>query len=841
MAPLASSQIHSGAPLRAASEVKPKMAVKRPQLRPQHWIALPTALILASSLGCAPQAKPDGQAAEAPGATSPALQVAQEAALPKGRVQGLVATPDGKGDYRPVSGAKVSVGGVSGVTGADGTYRLDGVAPGDHELVASAEGMPELRRPVSLSPVAGLDKANVLLQAPARQLLQAPATGIAPFTATVSGVVTDPRGAAMNGASVKVLCNVANFPANSVPGGLNTTVSANGNGFYTVSMTNVQASPASPGQVQVTANGTSPGAVRLETVDVYALAITGSTVVVNPQCKAFTRPGTPSFPNGTFSPPGNDARIRCDYMSGRSDEFYIRLTSGGSTYDVLPNSQIVLTPAAGATPPYGETTFRIPFTMPAGTFTARIVPFGQTTQMTAASPSFVTAYTQTDLDADISYGATNSLTDTTTNRTIYTAKLIGNDEVQYALRLNNASASVSQDLRVEGTVKPGTVIASAAYSANGGPDVAIPGGSITQPDGTGRFGVQGFNAPTAGNVIVKVNFRVPFGFARGTLFDLTSPALKMVSAGLTKATPPAVPTPANIPVANVDPANLVIRKTITNDGIADDGVGLVRIEIGASGAALGNMLAWGAFRISDRTKTNQVTAASKATYLGTATLPAAGTALGLTGADRLVVSIDGGATQTVNVLANNWDLETFNGFVNAVLNQSGTKVSAIRTGANRFQLERTEQGTTRTLQVTTDSSANLLARLGLTAGPVVAGSNGVLPDFALTFSAQQGTSLWSMPSANRSLRQEADGSVVAEFDVQPPTAFGVAADEIASLVIQYRVRGPAGVGATSLGGGGANPFGTRVLNTNLVPPFDNIGFNQLLSNGVGDPAVVGNI
>ena len=59
----------------------------------------------------------------------------------------------------------------------------------------------------------------------------------------------------------------------------------------------------------MTANGTSPGGLKLETTDVYAFNLTTATLVANPQCKAFTQPGIPSWPNGSFGKEGTTSTI----------------------------------------------------------------------------------------------------------------------------------------------------------------------------------------------------------------------------------------------------------------------------------------------------------------------------------------------------------------------------------------------------------------------------------------------------------------------------------------------------------------------------------------------------
>ncbi|CAN5715986.1 hypothetical protein BH10ACT1_BH10ACT1_05690 [soil metagenome] len=72
------------------------------------------------------------------------IKVDSAGALVPGSVQGTVT--DGSGD--PITGATVATAGASTTTSATGTYRLDGLSSGEHELTASAPGKAQVSRSV---------------------------------------------------------------------------------------------------------------------------------------------------------------------------------------------------------------------------------------------------------------------------------------------------------------------------------------------------------------------------------------------------------------------------------------------------------------------------------------------------------------------------------------------------------------------------------------------------------------------------------------------------------------------------------------------------------------------
>ena len=771
--------------------------------------------------------------------------------LPVGTVSGVIASFDGKA-FVPVVGATVRAEGVSGtaVTDAEGRYTMGGLPSGNVLLTATKEGFNESSLQVTLSPVAGVSRVNIAMAAPKRVLQGNNGTQ----TAIITGVVTDPRGSALGGATVKVLSNAGTNGFN-LP-----LVTADANGFYTASLPSIAVSALSPSQVQVTARGTSPGGVKLESTEVKALALTSTSLVVNAQCDAFTRPGTPSFPNGSYGPMDTVATLEATNMSSRVDEFYIELSSGGKTYGVLPNT-VIITDATPTTLQRGTVTFRIPFTLPANTFTARIVPFGQALQATAASGSFVTVYTQADLDTDVSYAVNSALVDNTTTTGMNSATFLGGETAQYRITLANSSTSVSQDMEVAGTAPVGSTISSITVTPTVGgvaqAPVTLTAANITQPaPADGKWSIRGMSLPTRqggsnGQAFVQVNVVAPVTLNNGDNFAITGLSARMVSANLTKTVAPA--DSGNLTVANVDKAAFTITsKTITDVGVANDGLARVTLVLTPTGSA-----ALGRFTLTDTTRTDMVASAAKATITGTETpLPPIGTSLGLTTADKLVLRVDGGAPITIGIPSASMDLETLCGFINNYTGLFGL-VNATRTVDNRFRLERTVAGTTRTLQIiagVNETTDNFLDRVivgsGTTltafkaAAPVataVAGTDSIIAEYTGTGAAvrQSANTVWGFVTGADSI-QNSDGSVTARFSIDPPAAFGGTDTFTTPITIDYRLRKESGA-ALTLGGGVGATFGASTTFFNLLNPFTDATKNQAMNKTVADPATVNNL
>lgn len=775
-----------------------------------------------------------------------AQQVQAPQTLAAGTLNGTVATYDGS-KFVPVANAQVSLDGTqfTAHTDSDGRYTIAGVAPGAYKVTASKDGMVAGTHDVYMNSVMGTPRVNIALQSPQRTLLDAVPGA---QNVTVSGVVTDPRGSALGGAAVKVLSNTGG--PNSA--GYNSTrdtqggITSDAAGFYTIVIPNVVVSPTRPGQVQVTANGTSPGGVKLETTDVYAYNLTTATLVANPQCKAFTQPANPTWPNGTFGSMGSNATVKADWLSSRTDEFYVELYCAGSgnnlsqTYGVLPDS-ITATPANGATPPNGVASFRIPFTMPGPTFVARIVPFGLTSQFGNVAgrgnnvpAPFVTNYLIGDLatkgsfeyDVDFQPGAT-LVNNTSHTGTANNGLFVSGDNVTYNLSIINRDPSVSQDIQLTGTAPAGCSGISGTYvtyqdnatgatppmGANGGSGtataVAFPAGSITGPDASGKFTVGGFTLPlatvNAGGTVTKVgradlvlNFTSPFGMATGFTFGLSGITTKMVSANLTKAlsNPPGVTN--GMAASNMDVAQITMGpKVYTNEAGGSNGIGVVGFVVTPTAAS-----AAGQIRITDRCYTNSPVGSS-ATITGTTVLPAAGTAMGFANGDHIDITTEGGVTTSHTILAS-WDLETLCAFINVV----NPNVTASRDASNHFQVVRKIQGTSNTVQINVSSSASVATKLGLTPGSTALGTNGAKADFTAATAAITGGGAYTF--TNTSYVQNSDGSVTSMFTLTPPTA---AFTFTAPVTVQYRIQRLDGQPLT-LGNGQSAPFGASITAVN---------------------------
>lgn len=764
----------------------------------------PMVVTLAATLSlvaCAPAMK------NTPLSVSPPTVSTAEDVLPAGTMQGLVAAYDGH-DFVPVAGATIRLVGTNKttVTDAQGHYGFTGVQPGSYQVSATKDGYLGSTNQVVMNPVMGTPRVNLAL-APTNYHTAA----LAAVTATVSGVVTDPRGAALPNANVKVLSNVANNGAGS-----NTSVTANANGFYTVSLANCAVSASSPGVVQATANGKSPGNVHLESSAVTAAALTGSALVLNVPADACDEPGAPTWPNGTYAAANASATLNASPLSTRTDEFYVELKSGGMTYDVLPNS----------VDNAGNAVFRIPYTMPASTFTAAIVPFGVAKLESGWSKTpFVTQYTSAQFNSDVSYSPDSAFASSTITNLIDGNRFFGTNTGSYKLTLSNANSSVSPDIKLSGTVPAGTTIASATASAT-----AIPTASISQPDGSGNWSISGFNLPAsgtagvgqAGKCAVVITFKSPLASAQGTAFKVSNLGVSMPSAGYSKTTGPVTPTAITVDGLDLASADgFKIQKTYGDDGTLGNGVGVVTITITPGSKSTG----LGALRITDTSKTDLTSAAQYASITGNVTEPAAGTAIGVTTADKLVIDVDGGAGVTVPVFSNSVDLENLCGQITNFTGLSGL-VKAYRDSNNHFVLQRLKQSTTATVEIDPTSTANMLAKLGVASGTVVAGTNGCQASYATATATMPGGTGWTIAGTgtNGGTVQNSDGSVTATFSVTPPSSYSAGDNATKVLTIKYDIV-KAGGAALTLGQGSGNaangsPFGVLLTGINYTKYSD---------------------
>lgn len=790
---------------------------------------------------CTPQqALQQNRVVDIPGAVE---QVQKQAVLPVGTFTGLVAAWDGAA-FKPVAGAQVTVQGraTAATTDENGIYTFAGLAPGAYTVQVVKDGFETHAGQVSLSPVAGTPRVNVALNKAGFALKQ-----IAPFTATVTGVVKDPRGSALPTATVRIVSNAG--------AGANKTVTANVNGFYSTTLDNASVSPLSPGQVQVTAFGTTPGGVRVEVSNVAAKNLQSSSLVVDPICDAFTRPTNLTFPTGTFAPMGSNAQLKAETMSTRADEFYIELSSGGQKYAVLADSVQPTAAGPNNTPPQScIITFRIPFTLPSNTFTAKIVPFGIGTAGVVAGSAFVVSYTVANFDADVTYGV-SSFVDATNQVSINADPVFASGETgTYTTTLNNASLDVSQDIRLKGRIPVGSVIGAVKVTTFKNnvqvASVTLPAGNVSQPSQTGDWTITGFNIPSRqggfdGRAVVEIPFQTSPAAPRGTTIQVTNLAVEMPSATLAKTAVPA--NSATLTTASIDltAGGNGIRfvptgggnfsKEILQDALNVGGKAIVRLRI-EPGA---NTNALGAIKITDTTASNVVTIASNAVLTGTVTQPASPTAIGLIASDHLDVSVDGGTPIVINLPpdAATLSLSTFLFIASSQLNAQG--VTCTRDANGKFAMTRSAQGSNATIRVMNTSTAGILGVLGYTANQLAAGGDGLTTNFSLVVNGGesqiiQAANAWTLQNASST--HNAGGSVTANFTIVPPAANGNAgfADEIVLDYVITRTGG--GTAVFNLGGGGA-VMGPRMTFFNLLSPYSTVAQDVTIPNTIGQTKV----
>ena len=826
------------------------------------WLALPLAATVAIT-ACAPQAtQQTSRAADIPAAVE---QVQQAKMLPVGTFAGMVATFD-EGRFVPVVGATVKVEGADGtaVTDVDGQYVFNGLKPGDYKVVVTKDGFQQGEGEVKLSPVAGTPRVNVAMNKPSYALNQA---AITPFSATVTGVVTDPRGAALPNATVRV--------ATTAGTGTNQIVPANANGFYTVTVANMAASPISPGYIQVTAFGTTPGGVKVEVDKVWAKPVTSASLVVNARCDAFTLPQNMTHPAGTFTPMGaTNAEIDVEWMSTRADEFYLRLDYAGGTFAVLPES-ITNTPAVDPAPQKCKIKYRVPFTFPpnVSTYKIYVVPFGINTAAAdvTSDTNLVVQYTEANFSSDIDYQAPHTLVDYTRGaaealpapndvsvpNNVNNGKFVAGENALYRLTITNENNTIAPDLRVKGTATPGSTIASAkVITTDPVPAVPvvttinIPPANIVGPDGSGNFTVSGFTIPksSAAGVAdalaeVQITFASPATLAPAGTFSVSALEVGMPSAGHKDTVIDVAQPTVSLTASGIDRNALKfdsVTKLIAAGAANDDGYALVTLTINPGAGSN----AFGAIKITDVTMTNRPVPAAKATLTGTQVLPADNTSLGLRGSgnplgqDQLGLIVDGGAEKVVPIPSDACDLITLNAFINGFV----TGVTATRDSNNRIKIERnTAGGAPLNIVIGPSTTANTLTRLGFTSAQVaVAGSNGVQARFetdgakplnpSITTAGAAGAA-WEFVTASSTSTHAAGGALTANFVIRPviPAVPPGVYDPTEVITINYVIEQMGGGTGLNLGGGGA-AMGARITNINQVTPFTVLGRDVLINS-----------
>ncbi len=752
--------------------------------------------LAALASGCAFGARPTAPAIAqgAAAARPPLLQAPGPGGLVAGRV--MVHAQDG---FRPLAGAQVTApdGGIVG-SDAEGRYALTNVRPGPQTIRVTHSDFAPRDHAVVVIPGVGTPRAHVLLAPRPYGLRQA-----GRFDADVTGVVYDPRGAALGGAAVNLTCGQA-------LGGRGAAVvtTADRDGFFAASLLNVSPDVAPP-IVSFSASGTTPGGVPVRTMAVEQATLSGPRLVLNVQALQFPDVGMPDVVGATYVAPGATGEIVAGNLSARADEYHLELESGGETFEALPLS---VAP--------GLASFRVPEALPDTLFAVRVVPFGRTPRRSNASPTFVTVYTPADLDRDVGFAPDSAISDVTeATNSINGGRFMAGDVARYTITLTNANPRVSPLLELVGRMPAGAT--GLAATAAGGA-VALEG-----PDGAGLFRVGGLKVPAGGQLAVVVDFKSPVTAANGLSFGPTALALEMPMPGLTRPTAPGLPRP--LVVAGVDQAAFTFGKVIEDNGVAADGRGQVVLTLRPVGT-----LAGAAFKVTDATKTEVASAATAARFAGTVDMRAAGAALGLSTNDVLDLKIDGNTAPQVKIFGPGYDAETLIGQINTTDGLAG-KIKASRAGGI-FVLERVDQGAGKTLEIlATAPSAHLRAVLGL---PTGLRKSGCQADFTSGTAVQPNGTRWSVTTSGVGWNG-ATGLTSATIVLRPPGVFQPGDEPSSPITFTYDVVKLNGTSA-AFGGGTGAAAGSRTLSYNLLAPFtDTHADRPFTRTGPDAPAVDG--
>lgn len=711
-----------------------------------------------------------------------------------GLVEGRVMTRV-DGAFRPVAAARVVLaGGARTVTDVQGRYALADVPAGARDVQVTHPDFNTASHPVVVMPGVGTPRAHILLAPRAYGLRQA-----ARIDADVTGAVYDPRGAALAGATVTLGC------ARALGGrGANITTTTDGDGFFAATLRNL-AEEAGAATVTYAAAGTTPGGVPVQTDAVGSAALEGARLALNIQALSFPDPGAPRIVGSAFVGAGATGEIAAANLSARADEYYLELVSDANTFDALP-----LTVGAG------QATFRVPAALPDTLFGVRVVPFGRSSRRSTASSSFITVYTQDDLERDISYGPTGGVVDISPAiDSINVTRFMAGDIGRFSFTLINANPRITPELEVSGTMPAGTVGVSSSV------------GALDGPDGSGTYRLRGLSVPSGGELPVTIDFRSPLSAQNGQTFGPASLAVTMPAVGITKITPPDAPQP--LVIAGVDTAAFAFAKAIADDGAAGDGKGKVVLTIRPTGT-----LAGAAFKLTDATKTEAASVATAAIFTGTADLPAAGEPLGLTTADVLDLEIDGKAAPQMRIFSSNYDVETLVGQINAMDGLAGAILAS--RGGGKLVIERLAQGASRSLEIlATPQSAHLRAVLGL---PTGLRRGGCQADFSAATAVQPNGTAWSVLASGMAWNP-ASGLTSATIVLRPPAAFQPGDLPSSPITLTYGILKLNGAAATFGGGVGAS-VGPRTVSYNMVAPFTTVTNDRTFTRtGADAPAVAG--
>ncbi|MEB3197739.1 MAG: hypothetical protein VKP62_11100 [Candidatus Sericytochromatia bacterium] len=240
--------------------------------------------------------------------------------LAPGRLVGKVGRFDGQ-RFQAAAGVEVWLddGGIRTVTDGAGYYGFERVGTGLHRVsLRSPEAHPMV---VSFraNPLTGLGRVNLPL-IPLALTGEGEKENIA-----LAGIVTDPRGAALPGGTVRLvdsLTEVGNWSAR-----------ADEDGFWSVTLKGVRRGVSVSGVANMTAYGRTPGGIQVETVTVQTLGldaspthalIAGTTAFGVPQSLAWASTGN------------RQGVLQGESMPQRRDEVMLRFRKGETTYETLP-------------------------------------------------------------------------------------------------------------------------------------------------------------------------------------------------------------------------------------------------------------------------------------------------------------------------------------------------------------------------------------------------------------------------------------------------------------------------------------------------------------------------
>lgn len=612
---------------------------------------LPWLMVAVALVACGPGVQPAPVPA-APAAVAPAPVV--EAAVAPGTASGRVLAYDAQaGAFAPIPNATVALlgSGTAATTDADGRWRLAGLTAGAHRLQVRAAGFTTAETACATSPVAGVEAVNVVLaggRVGTYGLAQlGGATPIPAPTATTTtrgdtvlnpvfvGVVTDPRGAAIANATVRV---TANLQGNATVA----TASSGPDGVYRVNfpLGAVTYGIEQPTQYAIQAFGTTRGGVPIEKkelvqglIDAAGASIPDLTNVHLLQLDRFRPPATPSISGPALVAQGGRAFVKAAGVSTSVDEFYLVLVSSEPNapavevaFDVLPTA---------VTGDIVE--FRVPTTLPQRSFSARIVPFGLLAAITP--PSALFQYTKADFNADLS-AAAGTLTAQGAVGTLNAGKLVVGDSVRYAVVVENASVTTDLPIQLALDVPPGVGVVA------GGTQPAGLGTTITTPAVTLLKAANPFT-PRKQTIVVDLSTD-GLTLAEGTGFNVLQSRVSLLDPPLFLTSGPALPPP--LPVADLRPLTLsrpVAREVqLPTAGVANDGIGELSLELAApAGGALGLLH----LVVTTDTSAPSSVAFVRTTGPAVLPLPTGDLVLRIDGLDNLAIALD--PTMTLAALA----------------------------------------------------------------------------------------------------------------------------------------------------------------------------------------------